>query len=143
MNILEAHRKQQQLQDEIQTLHEKLLASTVVKAGEHPAESSMKQYHKIELLLKQLSTVCENISNTLSQTHIGDKSFMAVVGDGKVMDMRISIIEECLKKASTATAEDEVTIDTDTLSKQLDTLREIKHELDSKIIGAMENTHIS
>jgi hypothetical protein len=143
MNISEAQKKQKELQDNIEVLQEKLLANAFVVKGDKPKEDPNAIYHQIWMLFKQLNKLYSKISEAISKVYIGDKLFIEIIGDGKIHDYRIQLIEQCLEKAKEATDNDEVVIDTDILAKQLDTLREIKHDTDVKIIAAMENTKIS
>lgn len=143
MNISEAQKKQKELQDKIEVLQERLLANAFVAKGDKPQEDPNTIYHQIWNQFKQLNKLYSKMSEALSKVYIGDKLFMEVIGDGKIRDYRIQLIEQCLEKAKEATDNDDVVIDTDILAKQLDTLREIKHDMDVKIIAAMENTKIS
>ncbi len=142
MNIKEAYTLQGQTESEIQNLHIRLLESVLVRKGEKPVDNPTKLQHEIDTKLHHLTELYDRVSNTISKTHVGDKLFMEAYGEAKVMDLRISLLEGCLKKASEVQVGYEPVVDTVLLKKRLATLRELKRDMDVKLIAVMQDTEV-
>jgi hypothetical protein len=142
MNLTEAHAKQRQMEEEIDNLQKHLLDSLSQDEEKHSAESPAKLYRKIESMLNQLHRLYDSINKAVSQARVNDKPFIEVIGDGRVLDKRIEVIEAILSLSNQHKESFNNTLDMDLLSKQLYTLQERKRDLNAGLINAMENTQL-
>lgn len=138
MNIEKAYNEQLQAQAEIRGLQGQLLTS--LRDGNDSKQAAMLR-SQIEARLKQVLSLNKQIGTATSQARVRGKKLWELVMEQKVMELRISLMDEWLKAAAEH-ADGKPTTGTRTLARQLATLRELKLSMDADIAAAMRATTI-
>lgn len=139
MTIAEAYKKRKQLICHINDLHRRTLA-LLNGTADKENESVKSLLYDTEKELKNLYELTYSINCSLPKYIIGDEPLLQLLVEQKIMKLRIEMLNETLKAASQS-GEKRVNslVDIDNMVRQLDSLQEVRTEIDNKLRVGLNN----